>query len=335
MFYAPTSASTADPVIVIGLPRSGSSYLAHVLSCLRGLWVFDDLYAYQKAAAITFGPMSDHQLATFLDRLAWETRARVIWERDFGVPALDRAGIDALEAELLAEWTGRHPTWSEITEEWMSALATANGAQRWGYKTPQDFLHIGDLLVTWPQTQFLHLLRDPRSILKSYKNLEAGKGTDGDPRSYHPVITALYWRTAQEKIRLAQERTDASITVIRFEDLVAAPTAAADDLASVLGTTVIGDVEVSSFNSSATGSTARPKKALTDTEVWLCERVIGDELTLAGYESSGKRPRVRDVPELIAVSWRFAFFQLVRSVRDPEKRSSVVSFAKRTLTRRG
>ena len=34
---------TTPPVIVVGLPRSGSSYLAHVLSCLEGWFIFDDL----------------------------------------------------------------------------------------------------------------------------------------------------------------------------------------------------------------------------------------------------------------------------------------------------
>ena len=50
------------PVIVVGLPRSGSTYIAHVLSCFDDLYVFDDLYPYQFAKALNLaGNLTQHQ----------------------------------------------------------------------------------------------------------------------------------------------------------------------------------------------------------------------------------------------------------------------------------
>ena len=40
------------PVIVVGMPRSGSSFLSHVLSQLPGWYVFDDLYLQDKVKEI-------------------------------------------------------------------------------------------------------------------------------------------------------------------------------------------------------------------------------------------------------------------------------------------
>ena len=112
-------------LIVVGLPRSGSSFLAHVLSTLKDLWVFDDLYVVQKAEAITLGPMDDEQLRQFVDRLAWETRARVKWEADFDAPQVTLDEIDVGEQALLDEYLGTAPQWTEVAERWVGSLAAA------------------------------------------------------------------------------------------------------------------------------------------------------------------------------------------------------------------
>ncbi len=312
-------------LIVVGLPRSGSSFLAHVLSTLKDLWVFDDLYVVQKAEAITLEPMDDDQLERYVDRLAWETRARVKWEQDFDTPAVALEDIDRMEADLLDRTRGTAPLWHDVASSWVEGLAIANNCSHWGYKTPQDFLHLDLLHEVWPEARFVHLLRDPRDIMRSYKNLEASKGGDGDPRSYHPVAYSLYWRMSQRRLQAAKREGQLAIETVRFEDLVADSDAVADRLAAFLSTSTTRSAEVDSHNSSHRSG---PKRTLTDTEQWICQRLAGPELAAAGYGLRPVRPRVGDAFELLRVTISFVVFQVSRSVTDPEKRRSVLNVAK-------
>ena len=310
---------TAPALIVVGLPRSSSSFLAHVLSTLDDLWVFDDLYVVQKARALTLGPMSDDQLRFFVDRLAWETRAKITWQKGFGGPDLTLHDVDALEARFLAEHLGTAPRWFHVTEAWVGHVAAANHCSRWGYKTPQDFLHLDFLHEVWPTTRFVHLVRDPREVMQSYKNLVAAPGSDGDPRSYHPIAYALYWRMSQRRVRVAQQTPTLRIETVRFEDLTRNPDRVAARLAAFLDTTATRPVNVDRYNTSApTGKNAapRPRRRLTDTERWICEKLAAKKMIEAGYPPGPARPRLRDVPELLRVTLGFGCFHLQRAVTD-------------------
>lgn len=318
-------------LVVVGLPRSGSSFLAHVLSTLKDLWVFDDLYVVQKAEAITFDRMTNSQLEQFVDRLAWETRARVKWEQDFGTPAVTLDDIDHMEAKLIARHRDTGPFWHEIACLWVDELAAANDCGQWGYKTPQDFLHLERLHDVWPETKFIHLLRDPRDIMRSYKNLQVWQGGDGDPRSYHPVAYALYWRMSQRRLETARTGGVPRVETVRFEELVADPDAVADRLAGYLSTQQLRSAVVESHNSSRDSG---PQRRLTETEEWICQRLAGPEMSEAGYELRSVRPRLGDLAELARVTKDFVVFQISRAVGDPEKRRSIVNVATNLVLRR-
>lgn len=300
------------------------------MSTLKDLWVFDDLYVVQKAEAITFGPMSDDQLERFVDRLAWETRARVKWEQDFDTPSVTLDDIDRMEQEILGRHRATRPLWHDVASEWLDELAGASNCGNWGYKTPQDFLHLDRLHDVWPDTKFVHLLRDPRDIMRSYKNLEVWKGGDGDPRSYHPVAYALYWRMSQRRLDAAKWRGVPPVETVRFEELIADPDAVAERLADFLSTQQLRSAVVESHNSSRSSG---PRRKLTDTEQWICQRIAGREMVAAGYELRPVGPKLSDGVELARVSKDFAIFQVSRAVGDPEKRRSIVNVA-RNLGRR-
>lgn len=321
--------STSPALIVVGLPRSGSSFLAHVLSSLKDLWVFDDLYVVQKAEAITFGPMDDDQLSRFVDRLAWETRARIKWEKDFETPPVTLDDIDRMEIDLVDRHRGSMPLWHDVASEWLAELAGASQCAQFGYKTPQDFMHLERLHEVWPETRFIHLLRDPRDIMRSYKNLDVWKGGDGDPRSYHPVAYALYWRMSQRRLTKAKWRGKPPVEVVRFEDLVADPDAVAGRLADFLETQQLHSSVVESHNTSRSSG---PKRALTATEIWICQRIAGQEMTAAGYSLRSVKPKLSDGPEVIRVTKDFAVFQVARLFRDPEKRQSIVNVARNLVS---
>ncbi|MGK7889275.1 MAG: sulfotransferase [Leptolyngbyaceae cyanobacterium] len=321
----------SPPVIVVGLPRSGSSFLSHVLSTLEGWYLFDDLYPYQKAQACgAKGVLSSQQLTKFLDGLAWATRARIKWERNFAAPQMTWEDVDKMEDLVQQAFETEDCNWHEVLQEWMVRLAQHHDCTHWGYKTPQDFMHMGELTRLFPGVRFVFIMRDPRKVMRSLKNLPNEKGGDGDRKQYHPIAYSLYWKMAYERVQTFIDSGLAPVHIIRFEELIADPNQQAQALADFLDTTVSAPVEVKQGNSSFK---SQQQIEMTDTECWLCEKLAGTTMEKAGYALSQAKPRIRDIPELIRVSTQFTWFQLHRIITEPEGRSSILAFISSLLQR--
>lgn len=333
---------SSPPVIVVGLPRSGSSYLAHVLSCLDDWFIFDDLYPYQKAAASGVSSTFDfysspEKLQTFVNMLSWQLWAKIKFEENFQVPNLDLDDPFEMERSLLTTFENiaseerQTLTWPVVLEEWMTRLALHSDKHRWGYKTPQDFMHMDELSSLFPGVKFIYILRDPRKMMRSFKNLPKVKtdgAQDGESRQYHPAVYALYWKNAYEKVQDFIKRGKAPVEVVKFEDLIQNPEAVASRLADFLDTRVEGNVITEKANSSMRNG---PPVELTPTEIAICEKVAGASMRSAGYHLSGASPQVHDLFDLLTVSTTFARYQIERILTDKKARSSVIAFLKSVL----
>ncbi|MEL6552447.1 MAG: sulfotransferase [Cyanobacteria bacterium J06621_11] len=343
--------SPTPPVIVVGLPRSGSSYLAHVLSCLDNWFIFDDLYAYQKASILGIDSDFDFaqdpaRLQKYVNQLSWQLWAKIKYEENFQVPDLsleapfemERALLTALEEKLKEDQLKDRSdtaalTWPSVLEEWMTRLTLHGKKQRWGYKTPQDFMHMDELARIFPGVKFIYILRDPRKMMRSFKNLPRLKTSgneDGESRQYHPAVYALYWKSAYEKVQAFIQKGKAPVEVVKFEDLVNDPEAVADRLARFLETTVAGDVFAQRSNSSVRhGSPVE----LTNTEVVLCEKIAGNYMEAAGYDLTAPRPKLWDAFDLIRTSAVFTRYQIERIATNKKARTSVMAFVKSLFKR--
>jgi hypothetical protein len=325
---------SVPPVIVVGLPRSGSSYLSHVLSCMDDWFIFDDLYPYQKAASLGISSQDNlakdsAKLAEYINQLAWQLRAKIKFERNFQVPNITLKDTFEIEEALLETFRNRTSiTWYEVLEEWMTRLALHSGKRHWGYKTPQDFMHMDELSDLFPEVKFIYILRDPRKVMSSFKNLPRIKthgSQDGESRQYHPVVYALYWKTAYEKVKDFSRRKRAPIEVVKFEDLIQKPEAVAERLAAFLGTTVSGDVASNSVNSSFKSGNFR---SLTPTEIMICEKIAGEPMQAEGYQLSHSSFRIRDLFDLAITSIDFVAYQVQRLLTNKRARASIACFIK-------
>ncbi|MEM8716684.1 MAG: sulfotransferase [Cyanobacteria bacterium P01_G01_bin.4] len=318
------------PVIVVGLPRSGSSFLSHVLSFLDDWYVFDDLYPYQKALAVGANPfLTPSQLTEFVSQLCWAARAKIKWEKNFRIPKCTLEDVDRLETAVCNTFVDRTVTWPQVLEEWMMRLALLHGCNRWGYKTPQDFMHLDTLAEIFPDARFVFIMRDPRQMMASMKNLKKHVGGDGNPHQYHPVAYSLYWKTAFNQVRSFIKTGKALVHVVPFEDLIESPDQFAQSLAEFLNTTVSQSIETKGANSSfPSGSRQR----LTPSECWLCERLAGDSMLAAGYKLSGHSLQWQDCPDLARTTWLFIRYQFQRLIRNKRSRQSVMSYLKTLKT---
>ena len=121
-----------SPVIVVGLPRSGSTFLAHVLTSLRDWYVFDDLYFYQnvynrRLHRDVLGEEARRQLLNFL---GWQLRARIRLESIYQRPNCAWDDVEKMEHAVAAALRDRPVRWHELMEEWLTRLAVHHGRSR-------------------------------------------------------------------------------------------------------------------------------------------------------------------------------------------------------------
>ncbi|ETN93147.1 Sulfotransferase domain protein [Gammaproteobacteria bacterium MOLA455] len=310
------SVSMGPPVIVVGLPRSGTSFVSDILSQIPELYVFDDLYLYREAKAIGAdnGYLNASQLDKLLFFLGWQIRAR-IRHGTFSIPDMKMEDVDQVMAALYELYKEADVTWFQLLEEWMMRLAINQGASHWGYKAPQDFLHTAMLSRVFPGVKFIFVQRDPRDMMRSLKYVHS---KDGNPKQYHPVAYSLYWKSCAAKIRDFQSQGYDSL-VLKFDDLVKSPSDSAAEVARYLGLSVPTKMLVKEKNSSFKN---KKEQNLTSTETWIIEKIIGSDLQLCGFQASGSKPSFFGIFEVIRVSVVFIIYQAGRVVK---KRSALVS----------
>lgn len=314
------------PVVVVGLPRSGSKYLTHVLNGLEGLYVFDDLYYFREARGIdgATGPLSAE---TFDHLIRWIAVRSVFPDRkyNFNHRPVSEAQVEQLKEGVTAACRGRDVAAHDLLEEWMVRFALLQGCHRWGYKAPQEFMYLDFVANAFPGTQFVFLYRDPRRVMSSYKYVPDRHGAAG---RYHPVTYALYWRLAQRTV--AEKGQSLLVHRVKFEDLVDAPDKVGAGLGAFLDLPWRGAEIPKKVNSSFTNQS---RQEITPTERWLCERMAGSEMVQLGYAPDTPSPRLRDVPDLLRTTLRSALHQLHQLCTNPVSRKSAFTFLGRLAGR--
>jgi hypothetical protein len=200
----------------------------------------------------------------------------------------------------------------------MTRLARHHGCEHWGYKAPQDFMHLDMLKEIWPGVRFIFVYRDPRRVMASKKYVD---GQDGTPGEYHPFVYARYWRMAADAMIAANQNGE--VYFAQFEKLVADPDEEARRIASFLDTRFDGTVERTQGNTSFKGG---KRRNITPTEAWVCERIAGNAMQELGYDSSEGKVRLQDAPDLAWRSLRFTAAQGKRMFKNPAARQSVKFF---------
>jgi len=154
----------------------------------------------------------------------WRRRER--YEREHGV---DMAALAAdllrherflawnVDEELVAErLTGTAPDFAEAIRRVYALYAESHSKRRYGDKTPPFLMHIRMLAEQFPESRFIHLVRDGRDVMLSLRDQPFA------PSSFSGV--AEYWAGRVRRARQAGERLGPGrYRELRYEDLVADP----------------------------------------------------------------------------------------------------------------
>jgi len=214
----------APPLIVLGVRRSGTTLLRVMLDRSTMLAVPDESYFVPQLASRHRRPIDR---AAFLEDLR-----RVRRLLDFGISADD-------VAPRIRDGMTPGAAIAAVFE----TVAAAEGKERWGDKTPLYMQYLGVLDRLFPDALYVHLVRDGRDAALSYLAVPPGIMTEpwGHPRDARGF--ACLWRTEVEDARALGARLGPERYLeLRYEDLVARPDAALQQVCAFAGLPYEGEM---------------------------------------------------------------------------------------------
>lgn len=174
------------PVIVVGLPRSGTTHLVNLLAADARFRSMPWWEVAEPIPVIGDGPGPDGIDPRYLRSLAgWEAGkaaaplTALMHDRPPWSIEEDCELVDLDLCSYTLEWHARVPAWRdhyfgldqrphyEFLRRELQVLSYLRGPNRWVLKTPQHLEQLGPLLATFPDATIAFTLRDPVAVLQS------------------------------------------------------------------------------------------------------------------------------------------------------------------------
>lgn len=227
------------PVFIVGCPRSGTSFLYHLLLSAGGFARFHTQMNVFDVLEPIFGDLSSP---------ANKKKMMQEWLRSkaFAVSGLNSQDI---EAKIMAECQNG----SDFIRLVMDAVAQQQGVDRWIDSTPTNVPHMLRIARDFPQASFVHIIRDPRDVALS---LDKRQWTRPLPWDKHRSLlaAAVYWEWIVRKGRKYGARLGSRYVEVRYEDLVEQP----ETPLKKLGDFLLHDLDYSRIRETSVGSVKKP-----------------------------------------------------------------------------
>jgi hypothetical protein len=212
------------PVIVVGLPRSGTTHLVNLLAADSRFRSMPWWEAAEPTGVRGDGPGRDgidprylrclaaHEMTRKVAPLAALMHDRPPWSIEEECELLD---LDLCTYTL--EWHARVPSWRDyylgldqrdhyaFLRRELQVLSYQRGPNRWVLKTPQHLEQLGPLLATFPDATIAFTLRDPVAVAQSAITMLA-YGDRLRRVQIEPDQLAAYWIDRIERLLRAAVR---------------------------------------------------------------------------------------------------------------------------------
>jgi hypothetical protein len=277
---------SSAPVFVVGCPRSGTTYLYHVLLSAGD-------FAIYRAESQVF-----HLLEPRFGDLGVPANRRELLAAWFKSRLFTATGLqrESLESRIMAECRNSGDFLRIVMEE----TAQHQGMKRWAECTPDHILYLPRIKHTIPNALVIHIIRDGRDVAVSMERQGWPKQLPWD-RTRRRMAGGLYWRWMVQAGRRDGVQLGSDYLEVRYEDLVSKPREVLAGLSAfvdqeldydVIQRAGIGSVSRpnSSFRDENTGEPFSPvgrwKKLNSPAEAATFQRLVGKTLLDLGYESS-------------------------------------------------
>jgi len=285
--HASADSSANAPVFIVGCPRSGTSFLYHLLLSAGGFAEFHTQMNVFDVLEPIYGDLSVP---------ANRENAMKKWlaSKAFTVSGLD---ADQISAKISAECKSA----ADFLRIIMNEIARKQGVERWVDSTPTNVPHMLRIAHDFPDAKFVHIIRDARDVVLSLDKRGWSRPLPWD-KSRSLFAAGVYWEWIVRKGRkfgaaLGPERYQE----VRYEELVNAPREA---LARI-GQFLHHDLDYDRIQNSSIGSVKNPltsfkedlqqgefspvgrwKRKFSPAQLQLFEAVVGNYLRELGYAVS-------------------------------------------------
>lgn len=283
------------PVFIVGCPRSGTSFLYHLLLSAGGFAAFHTQMNVYDVLEPIYGDLG-----------VGKNRKKAIeeWLRSkaFRVSGLD---AQAIQAKIVAECHGASDFLRIIMEE----ISRRQGVERWIDSTPTNVPHMLRIQQDFPDALFVHIIRDPRDVALSLDKRGWSRPLPWDKKR-SLLAAGFYWEWIVRKGRKLGTMLAPSYIEVRYEELVREPqralTAIGDFLQYDLNYRRIQQASVGSVKTPLTAfkedlqngrftPVGRWKEQFPAARLAEFEARIGDYMRELGYELSTDRARTHSL----------------------------------------
>src|SRR5262245_3325275 len=207
--------SSRPPVIVLGVPRSGTALLKEMLNHHSELAIPSE--------------------SNFIPAL---------WDRHFRRRSIETLFADLKYVRRIREWginledvrrlLPEKPGFADVLQAVYRSYAESRGKSRFGDKTPMYLEYLELLEQVFPRAQYVHIVRDGRDAALSYNELPHRPPPWAYPRGLADFATR--WRDGVLRARhFATAQAVGRYFELRYEDLIAEPEARLREICSFLG----------------------------------------------------------------------------------------------------
>ena len=301
--------SRHDLIFIVGAPRTGTTLTRDILNRHPSVYLCNEVHFCERVLDVVGSEAGStpegfaRASRLLVDAYSWSFRKT---HPQWGAETVGRraqehgGGLESLLEVALVEEARRH------------------GAVRAGDSSPQDVLYLETLAMWYPGARFIALVRDPRAYLASYKNYHR-KNISTHRERYDPLANGMLWRSYMNRVLAARDHIDSDrFMILCYEELVRDPSTRVQELCHFLGLDFHSDLlnidrQNSSYFSvdqdrSIRGITAasmdRWRSALSDTEIWLIEKIAAGPMREFGYEPESKGLHPRALLDLAAHAMR-------------------------------
>jgi hypothetical protein len=289
------------PVFIVGCPRSGTSFLYHLLLSAGGFAEFRTQMNVYDVLEPIYGDLGvPKNKKAAIDQ--W------LRSKAFNVSGL---GAGDIEKKILAECHGASDFLRIIMEE----IARKQGVDRWIDSTPTNVPHMLRIQRDFPEAQFVQIIRDPRDVALSLDKRAWTRPLPWDKKR-SLVAAGLYWEWIVRKGRKLGTVLRPQYMEVRYEDLVQKP----KEALAMVGTFLQQDLDYERIQQASIGSVKKPltsfkedlqegkftpvgrwKEKFPADQLAQLENLVGDYMQELGYavSANGTRSLARSGKRLI------------------------------------
>jgi hypothetical protein len=227
------------PVFIVGCPRSGTSFLYHLLLSAGGFAEFHTQMNVYEVLEPIYGDLGVRKNKEAAMREWLQSKA-------FRVSGLK---AEEIEAKVLAECHGAGDFLRIIMDE----VAHKQGVDRWIDSTPTNVPHMLRIQKDFPDALFVHIIRDARDVALSLDKRSWSRPLPWDKQK-SLLAAGLYWEWIVRKGRQLGTLLKPRYMEIRYEDLVQQP----EETLPAIGNFLKHDLDYEQIQQASIGSVKKP-----------------------------------------------------------------------------